>query len=181
MTAVTSRMNSTSNHELFIRQLTASHNALLAYILTLLPDMDRANDVLQETHVEMWRKIEDFVPGTNFVAWACTIARFKVLEARGRMRRDRLLFDDELLDQLAIEAEPCEVTPGSEASALDDCLRHLPPRHRELLQKRYAPGGSVKKLAGEMGRSTSGLAVTLFRIRNVLLDCIQRKTAGGTS
>jgi RNA polymerase sigma-70 factor (ECF subfamily) len=171
-------MPESSDREDFIRQLSASHNSLLAFILSLLPDMHAASDVLQETHVEMWRKADDFQPGTNFLAWACRIAHFKVLEARAKQRRSRLVFDDELIGTLAVEAEAHEATQNEASSALEECLAQLSPRQRELVQTRYARGGSVKKLAQKLGRSTQGLAVTLFRIRQSLLECIQRKQQG---
>jgi len=166
------------DREDFIRQLSASHNSLLGFILSLLPDVHAASDVLQETHVEMWRKAEDFEPGTNFLAWACRIAHFKVLEARAKQRRSRLVFDDELLGTLAIESERHEQAASDAGGALEDCLARLSTKQRELVQSRYAAGGSVKKLAEKLGRSTQGLAVTLFRIRQALLDCMQRKQQG---
>jgi RNA polymerase sigma-70 factor (ECF subfamily) len=166
------------DREDFIRQLSASHNSLLAFILSLMPDMHAASDVLQETHVEMWRKAESFEPGTNFLAWACRIAHFKVLEARAKQRRSRLVFDDELIGQLAVEAEEHEVAQSEAGAALEECLASLSPKQRELVRHRYAPGGSVKKLAEKLGRSTQGLAVTLFRIRQTLLECMQRKQRG---
>jgi RNA polymerase sigma-70 factor (ECF subfamily) len=167
-----------SDREDFIRQLSASHNSLLGFILSLLPDLHAASDVLQETHVEMWRKADDFEPGTNFLAWACRIAHFKVLEARAKQRRSRLVFDDELIGQIAVEAEAHERATGDAGGALEDCLARLSVKQRELVRSRYAEGGSVKKLAEKMGRSTQGLAVTLFRIRQTLLECIQKKERG---
>lgn len=166
------------DREDFIRQLSASHNSLLAFILSLLPDIHAASDVLQETHVEMWRKAEDFRPGTNFLAWACRIAHFKVLEARAKQRRSRLVFDDQLIGALAVEAEAHEQAQSAASGALEECLAQLSPRQREMVSDRYSPGGSVKKLAEKLGRSTQGLAVTLFRIRQSLLECIERKQQG---
>ncbi len=49
--------------EEFIRQLAAHHNALLAFITALVGDYAHANDVLQETHVQLWRKADEFTPG----------------------------------------------------------------------------------------------------------------------
>ena len=57
---------------------------LLAFILSLHPGMAEAEDILQETFLVVSRKADTFAEGTNFLAWACTIARFKVLEFRRR-------------------------------------------------------------------------------------------------
>ncbi len=165
----------------FIRQITTHHNALLAFITSLVADYEQAQDVLQETHVELWRQAHKFEPGTNFFAWACTVARFKVLELRGRQRRDRLIFDDDVLEQVADEAQAHPHIASDDHVAMEECLNRLPPRQRELIRKRYAPDGTVKQLAAEMGRTAESLAVTLFRIRKALLECIQRKLEGGAT
>ena len=161
--------------EQFIRELTAAQNRLFALILTLLPDPHAAQDVLQETHVEMWRKRGDFTPGTNFLAWACKIARYKVLTHRGTHARQRLIFDEGLVAQLATESEELCTTDTEQHDALRHCLEHLSPRKRELIHERYGKGESVKRLADRLGRSPSGLAVSLFRIRQALLDCVERQ------
>ena len=45
------------------------------------------NGVLQEVFLVITRKANDFEEGTNFFAWACTIARFKLLELLRRRAR----------------------------------------------------------------------------------------------
>ena len=163
--------------EEFVRQLSAHHNRLLAFITSLVGNYASACDVLQETHVEMWRKADDFQPGTNFFAWACAIARYKVLEARAKDRRDRLVFDDALVEKLAAEAEQHTAVTTIDGDALADCLEQLPENQRELIERRYGPGGTLKGLAEQTGRTSQSLGVTLFRVRQALMDCIQRKKA----
>jgi RNA polymerase sigma-70 factor (ECF subfamily) len=57
-----------------IRQISQHQAALLAYVLTLHPDRSEAQDILQETNVVLWQKIDEFRDGTNFKAWAFRIA-----------------------------------------------------------------------------------------------------------
>ena len=165
--------------EEFVRQLAIHHNSLLAFITALVGDVEHANDVLQETHVQLWKMADEFEPGSNFFAWACSVARYKVLELRAQRSRDKLIFSDELLDKLSKEAEQHESALEDGRSALQDCLDQLPARQRDLVQRRYAPGGTVKRLAAELKRTPQSVAVTLFRIRQRLMDCVQRKTSGG--
>ena len=166
-------MNEPSNADEFVRQLTAAQTSLYAYILTLLPDRAAAQDVLQETNLTLWHKLGDFRPGTSFLAWGCRVAYFQVLNHRRRMKRDRLVFDDELLDLLAERhAERMEQADRRE-QALKKCLEHLPAGQRALIEKRYAPGGSVQELAAAEGKSVGAVSQMLYRIREALLDCIQ--------
>ena len=89
------------NREEFIRQLTAAQSSLWAYVFSLLPDHVGAQDVLQQTNLTLWRKAEDFQPGSSFFAWASKAAYFHVLSYRRGMRRDRLVFNDEVFAYLA--------------------------------------------------------------------------------
>ena len=72
-------LNPTSSGE-FIRLFLQNERRIYAFIVSLLPDLTDAEDVLQETSVVLWEKFDQFQPGTNFVSWACKIAHFKVLK-----------------------------------------------------------------------------------------------------
>src|ERR1700757_3632998 len=66
----------------FVQMLFVQHTAALrGFVHALMPDFARADDVVQETFLTATKKAADFEPGTNFLGWVCSIARFKVLEA----------------------------------------------------------------------------------------------------
>lgn len=165
----------------FIRQLTASQNSLLAFILSLLPDYDAAQDVLQETNETLWRKSDEFEPGTHFLRWACTVARFKVLEYRRAHGKQPLVFSDALVAQMADEAsgEADNELASEQLKLLAECLQRLSSKHRKLIEQRYQPGANMAAIAAEADVSPRGLSVTLCRIRRSLLDCIQQKLGRG--
>jgi RNA polymerase sigma-70 factor (ECF subfamily) len=165
------------NRDEFITQLTVAQSSLWAYVFSLLPDHGAAQDVLQETNLTLWRKANEFQPGTNFLAWACQVAYFHVLSHRRRVRRDRLLFDDDVLAYLAERQADRVGSLGDRLVALRGCLEKLPPPSRRLLEERYAPGGSVKNLADADGRSVAALSQVLYRIREKLLNCIEAARA----
>ena len=54
----------------FVQQLTANQNRLYGYIFSLLGDHHRANDVLQETNMVLWRKAAEFQTDRDFIPWA---------------------------------------------------------------------------------------------------------------
>lgn len=163
----------------FVRELVCHQNSLYAYILTLLPNRDLANDVLQETCIEAWQKAGEFTQGTNFLAWACRIAHFKVLACRRDLGRDRMVFDEQLLEDIAVEAKEQSRQAGEYPNALNDCLDELPEQQRRLILERYGPNGSLRQVAESLGRTPASLAVSLHRVRRVLMECVERKIAGG--
>lgn len=167
------------NKDDFITRLTTAQPSLWAYVFSLLPDHMAAQDVLQETNLTLWRKADDFQAGTNFVAWACQVAYFHVLSHRRRMRRDRLVFDEEVLAYLAERQADRAPELGDRLTALRGCLEKLPTPSRKLLQERYAPGASVQGLAEADGRSVAALSQVLYRLREKLLECMETARAAG--
>ncbi|MBY0524405.1 MAG: sigma-70 family RNA polymerase sigma factor [Gemmataceae bacterium] len=166
--------------EEFITHLTVAQPSLWAYVFSLLPDHGAAQDVMQETNLTLWRKAADFQPGTSFLSWACQVAYFHVLSHRRRVRRDRLVFGDDVLAYLAERQAERAAELGDRLTALRGCLEKLPQPSRRILEERYGPGGSVKELAETDGRSVAAVSQVLYRIREKLLNCIETtRTAGG--
>lgn len=162
----------------FVRLITSAQPALYACILSLLPDRVAAHDILQETNLTLWHKASEFESGTNFLAWASRIARYHVLNYRRKLRRDRLVFDQGLFEELC-ERQAARVEDSSfYADALRDCLGKLSPDHRSVLESRYSPGGTVKQIAQSRGQSEGAISQLLYRIREALLNCVSQRLAG---
>lgn len=157
----------------FVGQIARHQAALHSYIISLMPGMDGVDDVLQETNLVLWEKRKTFEPGTNFRAWACAIARFKVMGHRRKLAQmGYRLFDDELAEQLAVE---CEAEPEEydlRLRALEKCLGRLEDKERSLVEHRYFTNAHLDEFAVQSGRSVESLRVTLFRIRAALKKCI---------
>ncbi len=163
----------------FIQDLTASQTRLYAYILSLLPGRAAAEDVLQEVNLTAWQKRSEFTPGTSYFAWASKIAYFHVLSHRRKMSRDRLVFDDDVLDYLSERQVERAEEIGRRGAALKSCIEKLPVNQRELVEQRYAPGGSVQDIAAAAGRTVGSVSQTLYRVREALLKCVEQTLAQG--
>lgn len=163
------------DQETFVRQMTGLQDRLFAYILTMLPDVQEAADVLQETNVVLWRKMNDLEAEQSFEAWACRVAYYEVLSFRRDRKRDKLLFDDALLERIAARF-PASPTADSAASvALEQCLGRLPIEQRDMITARYRDDASMAELAQASGKPEGTISVTLHRIRQTLLECIRGK------
>lgn len=134
--------------------------------------------MLQEANLVIWRKAEEFEEGTNFIAWAFSIARYQTLAYRQKIARDRLVFDDELLVGIADIFDE-EDAFDARQDALADCIEHIAPNHRNLLQIRYSDGQSVKEIAQQLDKSANAVAKVLHRTRLALMKCIESKLSGG--
>ena len=156
----------------FVQQVNASQRSLYAFILSLVPRREDAYDILQETNLVIWQKRQDFVRGTNFFAWASRIARNKVLMHRRTMHRDRLCFDDLLVEKLANDVADKPFFGDEWLPPLWQCVDKLIDEDRVLLEKRYVEGLQARHIATQVGRSPGAIAQALYRIRVTLMRCI---------
>lgn len=157
--------------------LIAAHQAdLSAYIHSLLPGDPSVDDVLQRTNLVVWRKRRSFEKGTNFLAWACAVARWEVsAHLKECRRRSWLVFDDDLVRLIsdAAEQEVGELPMVEMRGALDRCIEKLKPAEKELITHRYFTGAPLAEYAKTHGRPVTSLKTSLARIRASLRRCIE--------
>ncbi len=151
---------------LFVRH----ENSIRAFVRSLQPSLPDADDVMQETFLTVSRKAATFQPGTNFVAWACAIARLKVLENFRQKKRANVLSEAAVI-ALAEDA-PSAQSMNERESALEKCLEQLAPKVRDLLWRRYSRRQSSTEMADAAGMTSTAVRVALTKARKSLRDCI---------
>tara|TARA_Y100000588_G_scaffold105982_1_gene115932 strand:- start:223 stop:810 length:588 start_codon:yes stop_codon:yes gene_type:complete len=161
--------------EEFIKLFTRYQRRVFLFILSQVPNPVDAEEIHQETNVIIWRKFDRFELGTNFLAWACQIANYEVLKFRSRQRRDRHLFSDEFVRQVASDAIEQAEDLEQRRQYLAACLGKLRSNDRELIQQRYSAGESGKSVAELIGRPINSVYQSLSRIRRTLLECVNRQ------
>jgi len=169
----------TARTEEFVALLAEHREDLFRFVLAILPDYVEAEDVFQRTSVIMWRKFEEFQPGTNFLRWAARVAQFEVRDYRKHRGRERLKFwTNELVDVVADTWLQNDDLLEQQRQALGPCLEKLSPRDRELVELRYTSAKTTsKEVAEKLGRPLVTVYKALARIRRVLYECIERKIA----
>lgn len=170
-------MSVTDKTEHFVQQLAEHQNRLYGYVFSLLGDHARAADVLQETNMVLWRKIDEFDVDKPFLPWGFAIARFQVLANVRDQKRDKLLLDAELAEAISAEAETQADQLDELRGALRPCLETLTTGNRELIERRYLRSMSIAELADAVDRSVSAVKVALMRSRRRLAECIQVRLA----
>lgn len=163
--------------EAFARLFARHQRRVYSYIFSLLGDWTAAEDVFQDTCVVMWTKFSDFQPGTDFAAWACRIARFKVLKYRQECRR-RLPFSSmEFIETVAAARDSRNTESDDWTAVLIECINKLPPRDRILIVQRYSEDCTIKELAEKLGLPSNTVYKAIGRIRKNLLECVEKSAA----
>jgi len=167
------KRDSSEFHRLFIQ----NQRRIFGHILTLLPRLADAEEVFQQACVIILGKAEQFVPGTDFVRWACQIAQYETYNYRRRLQNDRLRFNDGLFDLIAIRRLEKEDLLQAELDALRSCIEKLSQPDRHLIQERYRRKVTSRELAVELGRPENTVYKAMHRIRRSLRECIQKSLA----
>ncbi len=163
------------DHTLHVQTLFVQHQqALTAYVLSLEPGIHEAEEIVQETFVTASRKASTWTRGTNFLAWACTIARFKTLSFQRDRGRQKCRLADDVVELLADHTESDYSVYQAQVTELRACLNKLSPKARELVNLRYHAGLKPEQIAGEIDWSVNAVRVALTRARKALRECLGR-------
>jgi len=168
-------------NEQFVSLLLSHHRRIYGFILTLVPSLSDADDIMQETALVMCRKFDDFQPGTSFIAWALAIARNRVIMYKRKNKSLLQAFDDNTLTMLAKYAAPGIENMDERVSAVESCIDKLKEKDRQLIKNRYEQGSKIKDIAINIGRSPQVMYKTFARIHNSIRLCVQQAIkASGT-
>ena len=161
-------------HQQFAEQFILHQDRVYGYIVTMLPHRPDAEDVFQQTSLILWQKWEQFDASRDFVAWACGVAHNEVRNFLRRRNHDRVLLSEKMMHDLAdlrIEAQPML---EERRNAMVDCVKKLDFLCREMLERCYAAGASMKAVARQFRMTPNALYLRLRRIRRDLLECVER-------
>jgi RNA polymerase sigma-70 factor, ECF subfamily len=159
----------------FERVYDAFSGILYSLALRILDRPDETEELLQEVFIKIWRDAATYDPRRGApLAWAITITRHKAIDKiRSTTRRLRL--------HDAAEAEARNSTPSvpqptadaeqsENASAVRECLGHLPPDVRESIELAFFGGLSHSQIAT---RLSVPLTTVKSRIRRAMMQLRQ--------
>ena len=132
-----------------------------------MPNRADAEALLQETCLTICEKFVDFKEGTNFLAWACQIAFWKVRAARKKYATAKVIFNQDLMDTVSETMVEMAKELDVRHESLNACLQKLNERDRTMIITRYEPGCNAQT-ASEVCRSIQATYKALSRIRKVL-------------
>jgi RNA polymerase sigma-70 factor (ECF subfamily) len=159
----------------FVSLITANQRRIYAYILTLVPNFNDADDVMQETTAMMWEQKNVFQPGTDFVAWGARIAYFKTLDYRKKLKRsNRMIMLDEQFEHISAKALAQNNKAEDMIHRLKDCLQKLSSHDQYLMHLRYCAGLTAKEVSMRIHKSLRNIYYNLSRIQGQLLACVER-------
>lgn len=163
--------------DVFFRHFAENQGEIFSYILTLVPGSADAEDIFQETSSVLWRKFEEFAPGTSFSAWGCKIAWYIILEHRRKTARSPISYSSETLKLLSESYAESRKDTQDRLEYLSNCLKSLSDKERLLVQLRYNQALSIRDMAQRFGKSINLVYKSLAKMHYFLFECVRRNMA----
>lgn len=148
---------------------------LRAFAISLSGNVDRADDLVQETLLRALANIESFQPGTNLQAWLFTILR-NLFRSEYRKRK-REVEDVEGRHAESMASHP-EQEGQLEFKELRAALEKLPQDQREALILVGASGFSYEEAAAICGCAVGTIKSRVNRARTRLAAELSIESAG---
>jgi len=140
---------------------------LRAFAISLTNNVDRADDLVQETLMRAIANIDRFQPGTNMQAWLFTILR-NLFHSEYRKRR-REVEDADGKYAASLSVQPDQM-PHLDFEDLQKALARLPHDQREALLLVGASGFSYEEAAEICGCAVGTIKSRVNRARNRLAE-----------
>lgn len=145
----------------------ASYHRILGYALRRASSPEDAADVVAETFLTAWRRLDEAPGGREVVPWLYGVAR-RVLanQRRGERRRSRLA--DRLREEISRLMEPSDPGTTGGTEVVVRALAQLREEDREILRLAAWEGLSHGELAEALGCSPNAAKIRLHRARKRL-------------
>ncbi len=160
--------------KIFLSLLMANQRRINSYILSVVPNFSDADDIMQETISVMWRKFDRFEIGTDFAGWGLKVAHYCILDFRKKKSKDRLVFSDNIFQQINEVANQTPDDPDDRIGHLRHCIQKLKVADQRLLKARYELNCNANSLAVQLDRSVQYVYKHLARIHHTLILCLKR-------
>jgi RNA polymerase sigma-70 factor, ECF subfamily len=142
---------------------------LLAYSRAICGDFHAAEDVVQETALVAFRRLNRLFPEVDFGTWLRGIAKRQAFAARRQQTKLTLL--DEALELAYADAEPAN---DREHDALSNCMSRLGDRVGRIVHQHYREGMALAEVAEGLNMSVGAVKVAMHRARMQLKDCVRQ-------
>jgi RNA polymerase sigma factor (sigma-70 family) len=152
----------------------ANCGPIMGYALRRTGNPDDAADVIAETFLTAWRRLDAVPPGDEARLWLYGVAR-RVLANHRRGERRRLVLADRLRAELTAGYRPAHYT--GELAEFAAAFRSLPEADREVLALVGWEGLDGGQAAAVLGCSRNAVRIRLHRARRRLADACARQQA----
>jgi RNA polymerase sigma-70 factor (ECF subfamily) len=152
---------------------------LLVYFNRQLGDATRAEDVVQQTLLQMHAARRNYATGSDVLPWAFAIGRNVLIDARRRTRKE-VLFETAKDDAAALDEKVDRASVPDDLAAsreIADLVRaeldRLPPGQRAAYDLVRSEGLSVAETAEILGTTPTAVKLRVHRVYELLRSLLR--------
>lgn len=160
---------------------------LSSFVFKYIQDKDIINEVLSQTFISIWEKIDQYNSKYNFSTWVYAIAKN---EALGQIRIGNKTLSHETLSENhsknlrlnspTVEFQTEVIGPTGEEliqklyDASVNAIYTLPEPYKTVMIEREVKGKQLQKIADDLGWNTSTVKTRLRKARKVIADNVKK-------
>jgi RNA polymerase sigma-70 factor, ECF subfamily len=148
--------------------------ALLAVLIPIAQDRERASDLVQDTFLRAYERLDQYVATHRFSTWLFRIGINLAISFRRRLKVEQRTLEEARACPEAGQdrsLQPVEeMAREEEAVALRGAIGRLPERYQSVIRMRYFEGLSCATIARRLKTSANVVSLILFRARQRLRE-----------
>lgn len=148
---------------------------VFTYVLNMVKDHGRAEEILVDTMYEVWRAPARFRGDSQFGTWLIGIARNKALMVYRSRRADEVHDDlDDIAETKASDSPDAfaQLADKQRSQGVLHCMGKLSDEHRECMHLVFFEGLSLAEIASVQGCPENTVKTRLFHARQNIKKCL---------
>lgn len=147
---------------------------LKSFVALKLPVAHLVDEIVHEAFVFAYQHLHEFDLKKPFRPWLRAIAWNLIRKEIQRYAREQVNLSR--IERAQFSRARTVSTPNDESLYLEECLERVDPTRRCLIEQKYRDGLSSEEIALHHQRTPEWVRVNLFRVREMLKNCIALKT-----
>jgi RNA polymerase sigma-70 factor (ECF subfamily) len=166
-------------YETFLREFSTSLRRIIGMRLNRLGlSASETEDVVQEVLIAVHSRRDQWDPSRPLMPWLNAIARYKMIDAARRLRRDvrlRIELTEEEWSDLSGSSQP---DPAHNAADVEKMIGDLPPGQQSVVRAIGLDGASPRETAARLGTTEGAVRVAFHRSLKTLMATAQKRFEG---
>lgn len=156
-----------------LRVLYIRHNVrVFRFAMSITSNRSLAEEVVSDVFLEVWRCANSFQGRSQVSTWLLAIARNKALSPFRRHMHEQV--SEEFAETIEDTADDPETAMQKKQTGaiLTDCLRQLPPAHREVIDLVYYHQKSIQDVADILDVPRNTIKTRMFYARRRIAEML---------
>jgi RNA polymerase sigma-70 factor (ECF subfamily) len=170
------RLQMNTNKHAAITSWIEVQTIVAAYVRSVILNYHDSEDVIQNIAVVFVDKFEQLGSARDLIPWALKVARYEMSNYFRAQNRKEELLDEIAMQRIGHAYQSIYPEADDVKAALHECMKKLHGRYRDVLRLRYFSDKGIGDISRRLGLSKNAVYITLCRAREILANCVRRKT-----